>query len=63
MNQVLTQSEVDALLNAVAEGSVDGAPGGAAGGGDAARAAAMPAARRFRRRRLAARKPKSLLTI
>ena len=34
MNQVLTQSEVDALLNAVAEGSVDtNAP--AAGGGDA----------------------------
>jgi flagellar motor switch protein FliM len=33
MNQVLTQSEVDALLNAVAEGSVDGASGGAPGGG------------------------------
>jgi flagellar motor switch protein FliM len=44
MNQVLTQSEVDALLNAVAEGSVDGAPAGAppaggapaGGGGDQA---------------------------
>ena len=35
MNQVLTQSEVDALLNAVADGSVDGAPGAGAGGGDA----------------------------
>src|SRR6185437_4206988 len=34
MNQVLTQSEVDALLNAVAEGSVD-TTGAAAGGGDA----------------------------
>lgn len=33
MNQVLTQSEVDALLNAVAEGSVDST--GAAAGGDA----------------------------
>src|SRR4051794_31498162 len=36
MNQVLTQSEVDALLSAVAEGSVDvGAQGGAAAGGGA----------------------------
>jgi flagellar motor switch protein FliM len=41
MNQVLTQSEVDALLNAVAEGSVDSNPAGGApsagapaGGGD-----------------------------
>lgn len=36
MNQVLTQSEVDALLSAVAEGSVDVGPGGAPGaeGGD-----------------------------
>lgn len=34
MNQVLTQSEVDALLSAVAEGSVDTtAPGGAPAGG------------------------------
>jgi hypothetical protein len=37
MNQVLTQSEVDALLSAVAEGNVDvgGAPGGGAPGGGA----------------------------
>jgi len=35
MNQVLTQSEVDALLNAVAEGSVDGAPAGAPPAGGA----------------------------
>ena len=39
MNQVLTQSEVDALLSAVAEGSVDTQPksesGGGGGGGDA----------------------------
>ncbi|MGZ3707750.1 MAG: flagellar motor switch protein FliM, partial [Bdellovibrionota bacterium] len=41
MNQVLTQSEVDALLSAVSDGSVDtgaqnGGQGGAPGGGDAA---------------------------
>lgn len=38
MNQVLSQSEVDALLNAVADGSVDGAgaDGGAATGGGGA---------------------------
>src|SRR3954469_2119143 len=36
MNQVLTQSEVDALLSAVAEGSVEvGTPGAAAGGAPA----------------------------
>jgi flagellar motor switch protein FliM len=33
MNQVLTQSEVDALLNAVSDGSPDAAAGGAPGGG------------------------------
>jgi len=32
MNQVLSQSEVDALLNAVSDGNVDVAGGGAAGG-------------------------------
>ncbi|MEK6579406.1 MAG: flagellar motor switch protein FliM [Bdellovibrionota bacterium] len=41
MNQILTQSEVDALLSAVADGSVDQAPaqgsgGGGGGGGGAA---------------------------
>ncbi len=36
MNQVLTQSEVDALLSAVAEGNVEAPGGAAAGGGDQA---------------------------
>src|SRR5882757_3654868 len=42
MNQVLTQSEVDALLSAVADGNVDVNANAAAGGGGASGGAAQP---------------------